>query len=114
MIRELDIIMMDEYIWGEVTRISPEAPIPVVEVKEETKMLGGAANVMHNIVSLGAKSVLCGVIGNDNTGKQVLEYIHSLDAIADGIVVETNRLTSIKTRVVARNQQVVRFDRDLR
>ncbi|MBN2059733.1 MAG: D-glycero-beta-D-manno-heptose-7-phosphate kinase [Deltaproteobacteria bacterium] len=107
-------IMMDEYIWGEVSRISPEAPIPVVEVKEETKMLGGAANVMHNIISLGGKSILCGVIGNDDTGKQILERIHDLGVVTDGIIIEANRLTSIKTRVVARNQQVVRVDRETR
>lgn len=105
-------IIMDEYIWGDVSRISPEAPVPVVEVKQETKMLGGAANVMNNIISLGGQSSLCGVIGNDPMGKDIAEIIKGLGSMTEGIIVESDRYTSIKTRIVAHNQQVVRFDRE--
>lgn len=107
-------IMLDEYIWGDVSRISPEAPVPVVAVKEETKMLGGAANVVNNICSLGGKSILCGVIGDDETGGEIIKRLQSMGQTADGIVSEKGRQTSIKTRVVAQNQQVVRFDKESR
>jgi len=66
-------IIMDEYIWGDVSRISPEAPVPVVDVKHETKMLGGAGNVVNNISSLGGEAILCGVVGDDTTGRQVVK-----------------------------------------
>ncbi len=105
-------IIMDEYIWGEVSRISPEAPVPVVKVKHETKMLGGAANVINNMASLGAKPVLCGVIGEDSTGEAILKDITTMGLTTDGIVIEQDRPTSIKTRIVAHSQQVVRFDRE--
>ena len=107
-------IILDEYIWGDVSRISPEAPVPVVEVKRETKMLGGAANVIHNIATLGAKPTLCGVVGQDHAGKAIINEINNMGLTFDGIVLEQGRPTSIKTRVVARNQQVVRFDRETR
>ena len=109
-------IILDEYIWGDVSRISPEAPVPVVEVKneKEDKRLGGAANVVNNIISLGGKSILCGVIGDDNTGNELIKILKSLGLTTDGILIDPGRHTSIKTRVVARNQQVVRFDRETR
>ncbi|SPD73747.1 Bifunctional protein RfaE, domain I [uncultured Desulfobacterium sp.] len=107
-------IIMDEYIWGDVSRISPEAPVPVVEVKEETKMLGGAANVINNMATLGASPVLCGVVGKDPTGQEVIKKVKSMGLNTEGIVQQEDRLTSIKTRIVARNQQVVRFDREVR
>lgn len=106
-------IIMDEYIWGDVHRISPEAPVPVVEVIQETKMLGGAANVINNIASLGGNPILCGLIGDDDTGRELLERVRGLGAATDGIVVEAGRPTSIKTRVIAHHQQVVRFDREM-
>jgi len=105
-------IILDEYIWGEVSRISPEAPVPIVEVKQETKMLGGAANVVHNIATLGAKSILCGVVGNDRTGREIVQMIARLGLSTEGVLTEQDRPTSIKTRVVAHSQQVVRFDRE--
>ncbi|MBW2063397.1 MAG: D-glycero-beta-D-manno-heptose-7-phosphate kinase [Deltaproteobacteria bacterium] len=105
-------IIMDEYIWGNVSRISPEAPVPVVEVKEETKMLGGAANVINNIYSLGGRPLLCGVVGEDITGEEIIGEIGRLGLRTDGIIRVPGRKSSIKTRVVAQNQQVVRFDRE--
>jgi rfaE bifunctional protein kinase chain/domain len=107
-------IILDEYVWGDVSRISPEAPVPVVEVKRETKMLGGAANVIHNIATLGARPTLCGVVGQDHAGKAIIKELNNMGLTSDGIVLEQGRPTSIKTRVVARNQQVVRFDREIR
>jgi D-beta-D-heptose 7-phosphate kinase/D-beta-D-heptose 1-phosphate adenosyltransferase len=107
-------IILDEYVWGDVSRVSPEAPVPVVEVKRDTKMLGGAANVIHNIATLGASPTLCGVVGQDLTGKIIIDELNKLGLTTDGIVLEEGRLTSIKTRVVARNQQVVRFDHETR
>lgn len=105
-------IILDEYIWGDVSRISPEAPVPVVEVREETRMLGGAANVINNIHSLGGKPTLCGVIGNDRRGRIIMEMLEERSLSTDGIIKENNRPTSMKTRVVAHQQQVVRFDRE--
>jgi len=107
-------IIMDEYLWGDVTRISPEAPVPVVDVKSKTKMLGGSANVIRNISSLGAKPILCGVVGDDPVGREILSEIKKMGLTSDGIVIEANRPTSIKTRVVAHNQQIVRFDSETR
>jgi D-beta-D-heptose 7-phosphate kinase/D-beta-D-heptose 1-phosphate adenosyltransferase len=107
-------IIMDEYIWGDVSRISPEAPVPVVEIRQETKMLGGSANVINNIASLGGKPILCGVIGDDPMGRETVDKVKNLGLRTDGIITEPSRPTSIKTRVVAHNQQVVRFDRESR
>ncbi|MFC1821055.1 bifunctional heptose 7-phosphate kinase/heptose 1-phosphate adenyltransferase, partial [Thermodesulfobacteriota bacterium] len=105
-------IILDEYIWGDVSRISPEAPVPVVEIKKETKRLGGAANVIHNIISLGGQSYACGIIGDDDNGREIIERIKGLGLETDGIIVDPTRQTSIKTRIIAHNQQVVRFDRE--
>jgi rfaE bifunctional protein kinase chain/domain len=107
-------IILDEYVWGDVSRISPEAPVPVVAVTQETKMLGGAANVIHNLATLGASPVLCGVIGEDRAGHEIITKIKEMGLKTDGIVPERDRPTSVKTRVVAQNQQVVRFDRERR
>jgi D-glycero-beta-D-manno-heptose-7-phosphate kinase len=107
-------IIMDEYIWGDVSRISPEAPVPVVDVKRETKMLGGAGNVVNNISSLGGEAILAGVVGDDSTGRQVVRMVKSLGAGTEGILQEPDRPTTIKTRIVAQHQQVVRFDRESR
>ena len=105
-------IILDEYIWGDVARISPEAPVPVVEVIQETRNLGGATNVLNNINSLGGKAVICGVIGDDPFGNYLIEKINELGMFTDGIITDKARPTSIKTRIIARNQQVVRFDRE--
>lgn len=105
-------IILDKYVWGDVSRISPEAPVPVVQVTRETKMLGGAANVIHNLATLGARPVLCGVIGEDRNGREIINKVNKMGLRVDGIVSERDRPTSIKTRVVAQNQQVVRFDRE--
>ncbi len=105
-------IMIDEFVWGKVSRISPEAPVPVVEVTREDVMLGGAANVLKNIHALGGQAFLLGVIGSDYNGERFMELLKEGGYDTDNIVVDEARHTSIKTRVVAQHQQVVRFDRE--
>ena len=105
-------IIMDEFIWGDVSRISPEAPVPVLEVERETRLLGGAANVVRNMAALGADAILCGVVGDDGMGTEILSFLAQMGLPSHGVAVEIGRPTSIKTRVVARNQQVVRYDRE--
>ena len=104
-------IIIDHFLWGTATRISPEAPVPVVNVQREDLLLGGSANVLRNIVSLGGIGELCGIIGDDLMGKKVVELFESLGASTEGLVVG-QRPTTIKTRVVAQGQQIVRFDRE--
>ena len=107
-------VIMDEFLWGRVERISPEAPVPVVEVEEESLVLGGAGNVVNNIISLGGQAVLCGVIGNDAMGRELVHMLQKTNSPTHGLVVEDRRPTTIKTRVVAHSQQVVRVDREER
>jgi len=107
-------IMLDQFIWGKVSRISPEAPVPVVEVENETTMLGGAANVVNNLVSLGGNVLLCGVVGDDPSGTRIISRLHELDVDTGGIAIEHDRPTSVKTRIIAHAQQVVRYDRETR
>ncbi|MCI0411070.1 MAG: PfkB family carbohydrate kinase, partial [Acidobacteria bacterium] len=104
---------MDEYIWGSVSRLSPEAPVPVVEVRAESVRLGGAANVAANIQSLGGRAVLVGVVGNDPPGERLVDQLEAVGIKSDGVVVDRTRPTTIKTRVVAGSQQIVRFDREI-
>ncbi|MBN1296629.1 D-glycero-beta-D-manno-heptose-7-phosphate kinase [bacterium] len=105
-------IMVDEYIWGEVQRISPEAPVPVVRVKQETSRLGGAANVVNNLRSLEANVALVGVVGKDDLGDRVIRYLDNLSVDSSGIVQAETFQTIRKSRIVAHNQQVVRVDRE--
>jgi D-beta-D-heptose 7-phosphate kinase/D-beta-D-heptose 1-phosphate adenosyltransferase len=107
-------VMLDHYIWGGVERISPEAPVPVVAVSNESIHLGGAANVAHNVVSLGGKVDLCGVIGRDDFGGRILRELKRLRIGTEGLRVDPDRPTTKKTRVIAHHQQVVRFDREQR
>lgn len=103
-------LILDHYIWGTVNRVSPEAPVPVVHVNSESYRMGGAANVYHNIVTLGGQVELCGVIGHDAGGKQILQEIQQSSQASPGIFVDKTRPTIKKTRVIAHNQQIVRFD----
>lgn len=105
-------VMLDHYIWGTVNRISPEAPVPVVNVTKETVLLGAAANVVNNIHSIGGNVSICGVIGRDDAGRQLERMLRAQGIPTDGLVVDDSRPTTIKTRVIAHNQQVVRFDRE--
>jgi len=105
-------IMIDEFIWGNVTRISPEAPVPVVAVTDDTLLLGGAANVVNNVHSLGGRVLLVGVIGDDRMGAKVEALLVEQGIEMGGVTVEKGRPTTVKTRVIAHSQQVVRFDRE--
>ena len=105
-------IMMDRFIWGKVSRISPEAPVPVVVVEKESFLFGGAANVVHNIHALGGKVLLCGVVGEDEIGERFLEDLAQAGIETRGILVEPGRQTTMKTRIIAAHQQVVRIDRE--
>jgi len=107
-------LILDHFIWGRVERISPEAPVPVVEVERESKRLGGAANVAHNIRALGGKVEICGVLGDDEAGRELLSMLEEAGISPSGIVVDGGRPTTVKTRVIASGQQVVRFDRERR
>ena len=105
-------LMLDRYIWGSVSRVSPEAPVPVVDMETEQARLGGAANVAMNIKSLGGEAILVGVIGSDNSGKQLFEILREGGFSTEGIVIDGSRPTTVKTRVIANNQHVVRIDRE--
>lgn len=107
-------LMLDRYIWGSVSRISPEAPVPVVDMETEQIRLGGAANVAKNIKSMGGSPLLLGVIGADNSGRQLLSLLRESAFPDDGIVTDPDRPTTVKTRVIAHNQHVVRIDRESR
>ena len=103
-------LMLDRYLWGKVSRISPEAPVPVVEIDSEATHLGGAANVVHNLYTLGAIPIPFGVIGDDNSGKLLKDLFKKKNFSTAGIIVDKKRKTSVKTRIIAHNQHVVRAD----
>lgn len=105
-------VMLDEYLWGNVSRISPEAPVPVVEVVKESIKLGGAANVALNVKNLRDEPILVGVIGDDRNGEKMMSALNEIQIKSEGIFVEGPRMTTIKTRIIAHNQQVVRADRE--
>ncbi|MEP7342709.1 MAG: D-glycero-beta-D-manno-heptose-7-phosphate kinase [Acidobacteriota bacterium] len=105
-------LMLDEFIWGEVRRISPEAPVPVVEVKRESWHLGGAGNVVSNLRDLGAQALPIGIVGDDDAGRAMRRKFTECGAGVDGLIVDASRPTTRKTRIVAHNQQMVRADRE--
>jgi len=103
-------LMIDSYTWGRVSRISPEAPVPVVNVIRRESRLGGAGNVVLNIASLGATAMICSVIGDDAPGRELQKIILDANLSTDGLIVEPNRMTTVKERIIAGSQQVVRVD----
>jgi D-beta-D-heptose 7-phosphate kinase/D-beta-D-heptose 1-phosphate adenosyltransferase len=105
-------VMVDHFIWGNVSRISPEAPVPVVDVQKDSIMLGGCTNVLHNIYAMGGNVYVAGVIGSDNVGKKLLSELRLKKIETGGIILEKGRPTTLKTRIVAHGQQVVRFDKE--
>jgi D-beta-D-heptose 7-phosphate kinase/D-beta-D-heptose 1-phosphate adenosyltransferase len=107
-------VMLDQFIWGGVSRISPEAPVPVVDFQRESFMPGGAANVARNLVSLATPAELFGAIGNDDAGRKLQKLLAEQNIGCSGLVKSSARHTSIKTRIVAHQQQVVRIDRETR
>lgn len=105
-------LMLDEFIWGSVSRISPEAPVPVVLIDKSSFMPGGASNVMNNIRSLGGQVYACGVIGQDQNGAILADELRQRAVNTDGIFVEPLKPTIKKTRIIAQHQQVVRVDKE--
>ena len=102
--------MLDEYIIGHVNRISPEAPVPIVNVKKERYSLGGAANVARNIAALGAKAICFGIVGEDLNGEKLLGTLENLDVDISGLIKDDSRPTTVKTRIIGGSQQLLRID----
>jgi D-beta-D-heptose 7-phosphate kinase/D-beta-D-heptose 1-phosphate adenosyltransferase len=103
-------LILDHYVMGKVSRISPEAPVPVVHVESESLRLGGAANVFNNILALGGGADLCGVIGSDESGRLLMKELGNTRSSCGGVVIDHDRPTTRKSRVIAHNQQIVRYD----
>lgn len=105
-------VMIDAYLFGNVDRISPEAPVPIVAVNKKESRLGGAANVALNLVSLGAKPILCSTIGNDSEGHELIDLLLKSNINAEGIIKDNDRITTVKTRVISQNHQMLRIDNE--
>ncbi len=105
-------VMVDEYVWGTVSRISPEAPVPVVAVRGESVKVGGAGNVAANIAALEGSVRIVGVVGDDPIAERLVHELEQAGVKADGLVVDGSRPTTVKSRVVAGSQHIVRFDRE--
>ena len=105
-------VMLDEYLFGEVSRISPEAPVPIVRVLRERVVLGGAANVAANLKALGTEPMLIGTLQKDTAGDRILGLLSGLGVSISGLVLDTSRPTTIKTRVIGQQQQMLRIDRE--
>ncbi len=106
-------VMVDEYLWGDVYRISPEAPVPVVSCTKREFRMGGAANVAINVKSLGAKPIICSVIGDDEVGENFKKLLIKRDLTADGIIAAVGRKSTLKTRVIGNHQQLLRVDHEI-
>lgn len=105
-------LILDRYVWGEVDRISPEAPVPIVEVSRVEDRLGGAANVVRNLANLGADVSICGFVGDDPEAQIVFSLLERERCNKDGVIVDRSRPTILKTRIMAQRQQVLRIDRE--
>ncbi|MDQ6963612.1 MAG: D-glycero-beta-D-manno-heptose-7-phosphate kinase [Mariprofundales bacterium] len=115
MIMVIGDIIVDEFIWGSVSRISPEAPVPVVAVERIDRRLGGSANVIRNLCALGAECAMCGVVGDDEPGSWLRQQFAAMGVDASGVITKRNqRPTAVKSRIIAHQQQVVRYDREHR
>ena len=105
-------LMIDHYLWGNCERISPEAPVQVVDVQKETTVLGGAGNVVNNLVSLGSNVGVCSVIGDDSNGRELVKMLKNIGVETKNIIIQENRKTSKKSRVIAVSQQILRYDKE--
>ena len=103
-------VMIDAYLRGKVNRVSPEAPVPIVSLEKEEDRLGGAANVAINLVSMGAKPIICSVVGDDAQAVTLQELLKTAAVSAEGLVCSSNRITTVKTRIIGNNQQLLRID----
>ena len=106
-------VMLDTYMWGHVDRISPEAPVPVVSLDKKEYRIGGAANVALNLASLGASVSMLSVIGSDDDGKQLHQLLQQQNIKTDFLLASTKRITTSKTRIISRNQQMMRLDNEI-
>lgn len=107
-------LMLDRYLWGAASRLSPESPVPVVDFVEQSECLGGAGNVAANLATLGARVQAFGVIGSDEPGRALLKCLRVANILDKGVVADPKRVTTVKTRIIARHQQVVRVDHERR
>ncbi len=107
-------LMIDHYLWGNSERISPEAPVPVIDIDRESEVLGGAGNVINNLVALGARVEVASIIGLDNNGKRLKSMLDDLDVGTSALLIDENRTTTRKSRVIASHQQVIRFDSEMK
>src|SRR5216684_9339135 len=107
-------VMLDRYLWGTASRLSPEAAVPVVDFAEQSECLGGAGNVAANIAALGAKVEAFGVMGNDEAGRALRGRLRAAGINDRGVLADSKRLTTVKTRIIARHQQIVRIDHERR
>jgi len=105
-------LMIDHYLWGSCDRISPEAPVQIVDVVNETVVLGGAGNTINNLNSLGAKVSVASVIGDDENGLELKKLLETIDVESRSLIVEDSRKTSKKSRIIATGQQVIRYDNE--
>ena len=103
-------VMLDKYIWGDVSRISPEAPVQIVNVVKESHVPGGAANVANNIAALNAKPIMVGIVGNDETKDKLIQELEKRNIDVTGLINDKNKRTIQKVRVFGKNQQLLRFD----
>src|SRR6266699_2890194 len=105
-------LMLDRYLWGTASRLSPEAAVPVVDFVEQSECLGGSGNVAANIATLGARVEAVGVIGNDEAGRALQKCLRAAGIADKGVIADSKRVTAVKTRIIARHQQVVRVDHE--
>ena len=103
-------VMLDSYIWGNVDRISPEAPVPIVRTAHTEHRLGGAANVAKNLAALGLQPLLCSVVGDDDAGKILRSILESRKISTNLCIIDSNRTTTVKTRIISGNHQMLRLD----
>src|SRR5580765_4879763 len=107
-------MMLDRYLWGTATRLSPEAAVPVVDFAEQSECLGGSGNVAANLAALGARVECFGAVGNDEPGAALRNCLRALRIADKGVLADARRVTTVKTRIIARQQQIVRVDRERR
>jgi rfaE bifunctional protein kinase chain/domain len=107
-------IMLDRYLWGRVNRLSPEAPVPVIDLDDDQARLGGASNVARNVHALGGEPILVGVVGDDASGRLVTDLIRQGGFSPEGVLIDESRPTTVKTRIIAHSQHVARIDRESR
>lgn len=106
-------VMIDAYVRGTVTRVSPEAPVPIVSLDKEEKRLGGAANVAVNLMALGASPVICSVVGDDESGRLLRDLLHGASISSEGLIHSASRITTVKTRIIGNNQHLLRIDAEV-